>query len=276
LFLAENLVKILLLCKSMAKTKWIIPTLTLLIAFLLIPQPGNAKEKKSSNNKLPSAPDTGSPEEEFAAGGTRDNQPKNALCGVDKERIAYLLGNGNREFTLSAYPTFWFYIPDAMNQVAQVKFVVTELETGKKIYDRVIKDNQKSAIIGIKAPHEQRYALSPEINYSWSLQVDCAGSEDDSEIALAGWLSRSALNNQLKPQLTNASEAEKYTVYLKHNLLYDALTEVAQNHIAEPNNIQVETAWNQLLTKLGWQDLIEKKSAINPSLVNIQISAQKK
>lgn len=242
----------------MAKTKWIIPTLTLLIAFLLIPQPGNAKEKKSSNNRLPSAPDTGSPQEDFAAGGTRGNQPKNALCGVNNQQIAYLLGNKNREFTSSAYPTFWFYIPNVMNQVAQMKLVVTELETGKKIYDRVIKDTEKSTVIGIKAPHEQRYALSPAINYSWSLQVDCAGRKGNSEIALAGWLSRSALDNQLKPQLAAASEAEKYTVYLKHNLLYDALTEVMQNRLAEPNNIQIETAWNQLLTKLGWQDLIEE------------------
>lgn len=260
----------------MAKTKWIIPALSLLIAFLLIPQLGNAKEKKSSNSRLPSAPDTGSPEEDFAAGGTRDNQPKNALCSLDSERIVYLLGNDNREFTSSAYPTFWFYIPLSIKKVAQMKFVITELETGKKIYDRVIKDNQKSSIMGIEVPHEQRYALTPAINYSWSLKVDCAGRNRESEIALAGWLSRSTLDNQLKPQLAAADEAEKYRVYLKHNLLYDALTEVAQNHIAEPNNIQVETAWNQLLAKLGWQDLIEEKSAINPSLVDIQISAQKK
>jgi hypothetical protein len=242
----------------MANKKWIIPALTLLIAFLLIPQPGNAKEKKSSNNRLPSAPDTGSPQEDFTAGGTRDNQPKNALCGVDEQQIAYLLGNGNREFTLSPYPTFWFYLPDTMNKVAQIKFVITELKTGKKIYDRVIKDTKQSAIIGIETPQEKRYALSPETNYTWSLQVDCAGRNRESEIALAGWLSRSALDSQLKPQLAAASEAEKYTVYLKHNFLYDALTEVAQNRIAEPNNIQVETAWNQLLVKLGWQDLIEE------------------
>jgi hypothetical protein len=276
LFLAKNLAENCLFWKSMTKQKWIITILTLLIAFLLISPPGNAKEKKSSNNKLPSAPDTGSPEEDFAAGGTRDNQPKNALCGVDQQRIVYLLGNDNREFTSSPYPTFWFYIPQGMKKVAQMKFVITELETGKKIYDRVIQNNRKSSIVGIEAPQEKRYALAPAINYTWSLQVDCAGREDNSEIALAGWLSRSVLDNQLKPQLAAADEAEKYTVYLKHNLLYDALTEVAQNRIAEPNNLQMESAWNQLLTKLGWQDLIEKKSAINPALVNTQIFAKDK
>lgn len=259
----------------MAKTKWIIPVLSLLIVFLLIPQLGNAKEKKSSNSRLPSAPDTGSPEEDFAAGGTRDNQPKNAVCGVDQQQIAYLLGNNNREFTLSPYPTFWFYIPRSIKKVAQMRFVITELETGKKLYDRVIKDNKKSAIMGIEVPHQQRYALTPAINYSWSLKVDCAETEGNSEIALAGWLSRSVIDNQLKPQLDATDEAKKYRVYLKHNLLYDALTEVAQNRIAEPNNIQVETAWNQLLAELGWQDLIEEKSTINPSVVDIQISAQK-
>ncbi|MFM2311218.1 MAG: hypothetical protein RLZZ04_494 [Cyanobacteriota bacterium] len=260
----------------MAKPKWIIPVLTLLIAFLLIPQPGSAKEKKSSNNRLPSAPDTGSPQGDFAAGGTRDNQPENALCGIDRQQIVYLLGNDNREFTLSPYPTFWFYVPQKMNKVAQMKFVITELETGKKIYDRVIQNDQKLSVIGIKAPQEKRYALAPEINYAWSLQVDCAGRNRESEIALAGWLSRSALDFQLKPQLAAASKAEKYTIYLKHNLLYDALTEVAQNRIAEPDNLQMESAWNQLLAKLGWQDLIEEKSAINPSLVNTQICAKDK
>ena len=126
------------------KNKWAISVFTLLIALLLLPQPGNTKEKKSNNNRLPPAPDTGSPEEDFSAGGTRDNKPKNTLCGVDGQQIAYLLGNGNREFTSSAYPTFWFYIPHATDKIAQIKFVITELETGKKIYDRVIqgtKDN---------------------------------------------------------------------------------------------------------------------------------------
>lgn len=255
------------------QNKWAISAFTLLTALLLIPQPGNTKESKSNSNRLPPAPDTGSPEEDFSAGGTRDNRPKNTVCGVDEQEIAYLLGNKNREFTLDAYPTFWFHIPNAMNEVAQMRFVVTELETGKKIYDRVIEGTKRSGITGIDLPKEKQYALSPEVNYAWSLRVDCAQTDGESKIALEGWLTRLSSDSRLKNQLATASEVEKHKIYLKHNLLYDALTELAQRRIAEPNSIQTKTAWNELLTTLGWQDLIEQKFKICPSFIeDMQVS----
>lgn len=257
------------------KNHWAISVLTLLIALLVVPQPGNTKQKKGNNHRLPTAPDTGSPQEDFSAGGTRDEQLRNSVCGVDGQQIAYLLGNKNREFTSSAYPTFWFYLPRTMNKIAQMKFVVTELETGKKIYDRVIQATKTSGITGISLPRDKRYTLSPEVNYAWSLQVDCAGTDRESEIALAGWLSRISSNVELQNQLAAASEAEKVAVYLNHNLLYDAITQQAQSLIAKPKNIQVETAWNQLLTTLGWQDLVEQKSNIDPSLLNMQLNTQR-
>ncbi len=262
------------------KNQWAISALTLLIALLLIPQPGNTEEKKSNsnsnNNRLPPAPDTGSPEEDFSAGGTRDNRRRDTVCGVKEQQIAYLLGNRNREFTLSAYPTFWFHIPDTMNKIAQMKFVVTELETGKKIYERAIQETKRSGITGIALPKEEKYALSPRVNYTWSLEVDCARTDRESEIILEGWLTRLSSDSKLKNHLATASETEKHTVYLKHNLLYDALTELAQRRMNKPNDIQIETAWNQLLTTLGWQDLVEQKFKICPSFIDMQISAKKK
>ena len=258
------------------KNQWAIATITLLVALLLVCQPGNAKEEKKNNHsrRLPPAPSTGAPEGDFSAGGTRDNRHKNNVCGVDKEQIAYLLGNKNREFTSSAYPTFWFYIPDLGNKIARMNFAVRELETGKKIYNRVIKGTKEWGIIGIDLPKEQKYALSPEVNYTWSLKLDCAQTDRESEIALEGWLTRLPLGStsQFQNQLATTSEAEKHTVYLQHNLLYDALTQLAQHRIAKPNNIQIETAWNQLLATLGWQELIHHESAIETSIVDVQIS----
>ena len=260
------------------KKQWAILALTLLIALLLIPLPIIAKEKKSNNSskRLPPAPDTGSPEEDFSAGGTRDDRFGDTICGMDEQQIAYLLGNRNREFTVSAHPTFWFHLPKTTNKVVQIKFVVTELETGKKIYDRVIEGTKKSAITGITLPQEKRYALSPNTNYTWNLSVDCDRTDRESEIALEGWVTRLPSQSQLQNKLAAASEVEKHAVYLRHNFLYDALTELAQRHIAQPDNIQIKIAWNQLLTKLGWQDLIEQKSATEPSSTDTQISTKKK
>ena len=256
------------------KNQWVILALTLLVALLSIPLPGNTKEKKSdrNSNRLPPAPDTGSPEEDFSAGGTR-KKLEDTICSEIEQNIVYLLGNRNREFTSSAYPTFWFRIPNTMNQITQMKFVVKELETGKRIYDRLI-PGQESGIIGITLPEEKKYALSPEINYAWSLEADCTQPEGETKIALEGWLSRVSSNSTLQDRLAAASETEKHAVYFQHNLLYDALTQLAQRRMAKPNNTQIETAWSQLLTELGWQDLIQE-SATHPTILDTRISSQR-
>lgn len=263
--------------KANSKNKWLINQLSislfsLLIALFLIPQPGNTKEKKSS--RLPSPPDTGSPEEDFSAGGTRDEKLGSDVCGFKKQQIAYLLGNQNREFTSSAYPTFWFYIPPTQHQIAQIEFAVTELETGKQVYKSVIGKTQQSGITGIELPKEKQYALSPEVTYTWSLEVDCSETDQELKVALEGWLSRVSSDSKLEAQLTAASETEKHRIYLNHNLLYDALTQLAKSRIAQPKNNEIETVWNQLITTLGWHDLIEQESKICLSLINMQISAR--
>ena len=233
-----------------------IASTTLCSIFFLSPYPGNTEE--SQNNSLPSPPDTGSPEEDFAAGGTRKNHQFNKICGVAGQEIIYLLGNNNREFTASAYPTFWFYIPDNLEQVKQIKFVLKELETGNKIYNRPIEIPEKLGIIGIKIPPEPQYALTPNINYHWSLEIDCIEPNYKPVIALSGWLRRLPSNLDLQNQLAITPSEDKYQVYLQHDLLYDGLDYLAKLYIAEPHNPRLKTSWNQLLVKMGWQDLAQE------------------
>ncbi len=244
---------------------WAIVTGILCLMFLLVPY--TAKTEELSNNALPPSPDTGSPEEDFSAAGTRENHLLKNICGETGQKIAYLFGNKNREFTLSAHPSFWFYIPNNIQKVAQLKFIVTELETGKKIYDRTLPFPEKAGVMGIIIPPEAQYSLSANVNYSWSLAVDCVGTTGESEIALEGWLNRLSLSQDLENQLATISPANKYEVYLENDLLYDALDDLAQRRIAEPNNIELETAWNQLLVELGWQDLTPN-SVVEPYLLN--------
>ena len=252
---------------------WAFFSVTLCLVFCLVPYSGNTQE--SPKNSLPSSPDTGSPEEDFSAGGTRENHRFSKICGEKGQEIAYLLGNKNREFTSSAYPTFWFYIPNNLQKVAQMKFVLTEVATGKRIYDRILQVPEIAGAMGIAIPPEPEYALSLNVNYSWSLQVDCIESNDESVIALTGWLYRLSLNSDLQNQLAAASSEDKYKVYLQHNLLYDALDDLAQRRIAKPDNTQLETTWNQLLEELGWQDLTQK-STVEPYMLDTKISSKNK
>ena len=216
-------------------------------------------EEKTKNTNLPTAPDTGTPEEDFQSAGTRDNNTFSNLCDANSQQIVYLLGNNIRESTLSAHPVFWFNFPDASEAISQVEFVLKETDTDNKIYHRVVETPKQSGTVGIALPQEEQYALNPNINYSWSLNVDCVGEQQET-LELTGWLRRVLPNTELQNRLATASESEKYRVYLEHNLLYDALNELAQRRTKEPSNLKIVTAWNQLLKELGWEDLARQST----------------
>lgn len=226
-----------------------------LIAALFAPVKGNTMNKKKQGRRLPPAPDTGSPEGDFSAGGTRDNRLQDSWCGNSEQQAAYLLGNRNREFTQTAYPTFWFNLPDTSNEVAWMRFSITELETGKKIYARSISHPPSAGIFGISLPPEQQYALTPETNYSWNLEVQCAVDQKP-KVALEGWILRKPSDAQLRNKLASTSRLARHQLYLQHNLWYDALTTLARHHIARPDHDKIKTAWHDLLGELGWQELI--------------------
>ena len=253
--------------------KWTFYLATLYLLCFVAPYPANAEE--TANNNLPTTPDTGSPEEDFSAGGTRDSGLLTQVCGENGQKIAYLLGHKNREFTVSAHPTFWFYLPLNTKRVKQMKFVLKELETDKQIYSHTLQITSKVDTVGITIPPEEKYALAPNVNYSWNLEVDCVGENEEPFVALEGWLHRLPLDSNLQHQLATVSQEDRYQVYLQNNLLYDALNHLAQRRMKQPNNSQLATAWNQLLTELGWQNLV-KQSAAKPYILDTRISSDKK
>lgn len=258
-------------CKQQRKLrKLAIAIVTLGLIFFSAPYSRSIEKSRENGNSLPASPDTGSPEEDFSAGGTRDSNQLNKICGENSQEMVYLLGNRNREFTLSAHPTFWFYLPDRVKKVAQINFVLTELETGKEIYARALQPPEKAGIFGISMPSKPEYTLSPQVNYRWSLEVDCAESDEEPIIALEGWLSRLPLNSDLKNKLAATPDEQKHLVYLQHNLLYDALNDLVQLRIVQPQNTELITAWNQLLVELGWQNLAQQL-AVKPFLLNKKI-----
>ena len=243
--------------------KWLFFTVTFGVLISIISPLVYAQE--TTENNLPSSPNTGSPEDDFSAGGTRDNHLLTEVCGADSQPIAYLLGDNNREFTIEAHPTFWFYFDNNKNQINRIEFILTELETGKQIYNRTIEVPKKLGTVGITIPAEQKFTLSPNINYSWNVNVNCV-RQNESTLALKGWIQRLPLSTDLQNRLANASIKEKYQIYLQNNLLYDALDYLAQRRITEPNNNQLKVVWNQFLSELGWQNLI--KPVVEPRILN--------
>ncbi len=207
--------------------------------------------------ELPPAPSRGTPEGTSSAGGTRSETDLNQGCTSSNQSLVYLLDSGIRDFTVAAYPVFWFYNPYTSGEVSYLEFALTETQTAKTIYRTAINSTEQAGIMSITLPQEEQYALERDKDYSWSLQVHCHQKKNEPDLVLSGWLRRLPLTPSLRTQLAEFPTQE-YSVYMEHNILYDALTNLAQRKKHQPNDPKIMAAWNYLLTDLGWQELAQK------------------
>ena len=204
---------------------------------------------------LPPAPITGTPEGNSSAGGTRGESKIEQICNSTNQSLVYLLDSGIRDFTIAAYPIFWFYSPYTAGQIDYLEFALTEVQTNQTIYRTKVNPRERSGIMGIALPQEKKYALELNKDYSWSLQVYCSQQDNRADIVFEGWLRRLPMTSSLEKDLA-AFPSQHYSVYLENNILYDALTNLAQLRQKKPNDPQIIKAWNKLLIDLGRQELI--------------------
>ncbi len=206
------------------------------------------KQQDSLEDSLPAPPETGSPEDSFSAGGTRDNHQRMSFCGAKDQQVSFLLGAGSRETTVERYPSFWFYLPEDLEPLVQMEFVLRELDTNRELY-RSQKTSAQKGIVGVKIPPNKGNALSPQMNYRWELLISC----EKSTHALDGWINFVPMDSSLREELALVSQEEKFKIYWQENLIYDAVSNLAITR-TETDSPSLENAWQQMLSDLGWQD----------------------
>jgi hypothetical protein len=212
----------------------------------------------AQESDLPQAPDTGTPENNSSPGGTRID--KNSTCKKTQKTLTSLLGIG--DFTLSKYPTFWFYIPYSSQEISYLEFTLKDTAELRTIYRTSIELTDKPGIIHISIPNEDRYGLELQTNHNWELKVYCVSKQKNQpDIILNGSIRRIPINLQLENQLKNTKE--EYSVYMNNYIYYDAVTNLAAFYLANSNDIKLTNTWNNLLELLG------KKELIGESLVKV-------
>lgn len=200
----------------------------------------------SPASELPEVPDTGKPETDSAPGATRTGSEDLGYCSPTDLPFTSLLAQNSVDYTISAFPTFWFYVPYLPEEIKYLEFRLTQLESKQIIY-RTALELTKSGIIGITLPQESQYSLIPEQDYLWEVIVYCVNNETTQpDLTLEGWIHR--VSQELE-------EPVDYNVYIQEDLLYDAVTALIEAQQQQPSNRELKQDWLELLELLGWQEL---------------------
>lgn len=214
----------------------------------LIPQSAIAEQTPEPPPPPPSPPARGTPESPRTPGSTRPEQ----ACPSMNKPLTPINHSQGRDFTLSEYPTFLFYIPYPPENISYLEFFIQDPQNLATVYRTQIQLAQAPGIIQITVPSEANYAFAPNKTYRWYLRLDCQPHAEEPDLRWMGFVRRVATNSQLENQLT-AVDIPTYRVYINHDIWHDAVTSVAELRLENPE--QFKGAWSQLLQSLGLENL---------------------
>ena len=148
------------------------------------------------------------------------------------------------QLTVSAHPTFLVYVP----QTSAKGLELTLEQDGKGIYQTTMNLTGTPGIVSISLP-----ATAPELeigkDYKWLVSVVCeSGSPEDSYVV--GSVRRIQPDSSLS-QIDRAQPLDKFALYAKSGVWFDAVANLATLRKAQPNDPQVASAWENLLKGAG-------------------------
>lgn len=216
----------------------------LALAFLISPNAPVTGQQK------PEPPKTGTP-----GGNPRPGTTRPALnCPRTQTPLTAIVANNGSDFTSSAQPTLWFYVPYRPAQISHLEFLLLDGSERKTIYRTLIQMTHQSGIVKVTMPAQSEYALALNQNYRWRLNLDCAPDTTvEPDLMVEGWIRRIAVDARSNPK--SDAPLQQYSTYVKAGLWYDAINHLAEHYFANPEDTRLRAAWTELLKDLGFAEV---------------------
>ncbi len=165
------------------------------------------------------------------------------------------MAHQGRDFTRSAYPTLWFYVPYAPDQISRMEFILLNERETQTVWRTQVQSSQIPGFLSVSLPLDPQYGLSQGPNYRWYFMVDCAQVEtEEPDLVVDGWIQR------IPPESDPGQ------------LSYDAIHDLAYLYQQEPESSRLNQRWRELLNALG-QVSIPDRPLVRSTLVDLNLNS---
>ena len=198
----------------------------------------------------PKPPKTGTPSGNTTPGTTRPE----TNCPATPKPFTAIVANQGEDFTTRKHPTFLFYVPYSSFEISLMEFLLLDETQTKTIYRTSINANPQAGIVKIQLPTAASQALAVNTTYHWRFNLDCEPNQTIvPDLILQGWIRRIPLSAEINNQL-QSSQSPEYLVYQRQGIWYDAISDLAESHFANPENSNLAQAWADTLKllKIDW------------------------
>jgi hypothetical protein len=211
---------------------------------------------------------------------TEGGASRNPCIASKNTTITALLPVSRIGETIAEYPTIFWYMPKiaAETEAPGIKFVLKVSDKQQDSADKPIVYYSteyplaKSAEGVVGAPGIMSLSLTPsnfpslsslEIDkeYAWELTMsscDYTDSDKADEIMVDGGIKRVKLDPTLARRIQQATPQERVALYAENKLWYETLSSLVELRRTNPNDQNLEDAWDKLLSSVGL-DIISKE-----------------
>lgn len=193
------------------------------------------------------------------SGESRGNCPTTTLP------LTALMPTSNWGKTTRERPTFWFYVPYSPQEAPLGEFVLQDIERNDFARIPFILP-QTPGLVSVTLS-DDRSPLEIEKWYRWYFKLYCDRQKSSSPIFTQGWVQRISLTSELKEQMY------KNIISTADRVWYDAIDELANRRLAQPNNAQILADWNRLLKAKGVEIELPNSEAIAGNVISERLKS---
>jgi len=178
-------------------------------------------------------------------GGTRGLE-----CSTAPTALTALIPQSTMGQTISAKPTFFYYLPVAVDKT--VEFELAD-ETDKTLYKKSFRMvTSRAGVVRVSLDSDDNSpALEVGKNYQWYFTIKCnAKNYTTDEVLVSGWINRTALAPNVKTELDLAPAPAKLSIFAQQGLWYDYLATLAQLRMESPSNASLDREWSAVLNSV--------------------------
>lgn len=174
----------------------------------------------------------------------------------DSPPLTALLPATNVGLTISAHPTFWFYVPYSSTLQRPVEFVLYGTDE-QEIYKTTLRLQNTPGIVSLQLP-EIAPSLESGKKYRWRFSFLCNLADQAQTRFVEGWVQRATPSPALLGQLDAASPRQRIALYAANGFWYDTLSAIAQLRRKSPPDGALTADWASVLHSVGLDDITRK------------------
>ncbi|MEG4813691.1 DUF928 domain-containing protein [Microcoleus sp. K5-D4] len=177
-------------------------------------------------------------------GGTRGLE-----CPTATTTLTALIPQSTMGQTISAKPTFFYYLPVALDKTVQFELADERDKTLYKKSFRMV--TSRAGVVSVSlASDDNSPALEVGKNYQWYFTIKCNPKNTRDDVLVSGWINRTALAPTVQTELDRSPDRTKLSIFAQQRLWYEYLATLAQLRIESPSDASLAIKWSALLNSV--------------------------